>query len=216
MVRHSHQDALSDQEFEALWDAAGELRYPFDEECRFVLVAAGRLGLRAAEITHLREPWVDWEREMIEIPPFQSCECGYCKSQSRQSVQKTGIGYDDALARMWSPKTETSARAVPFSFSDRVEQTVEGFFFGRSGWPKSRSAVNRRVDDMCEAAGWPTSRAYPHSLRATAATHHAYKGLPAAALQSMFGWSKISVAEKYLRLSGTATADALADAHAGD
>lgn len=213
MVRHSHQDALSKQEFETLWSAASELRYPFDEECRFVLVTAGRLGLRAAEITHLRESWINWDRQMIRIPSFQQCNCGYCRSQSRQSVQKTGVAFDKALGRMWSPKTETSARAVPFNYSERVQRTVEAFFFGRSGWPKSRSAVNRRVDDMCEAVGWDTSRVYPHSLRATAATHHAYQGLPAAALQSLFGWSKLDVAQKYLRLSGSATANALAKTH---
>lgn len=213
MVRHSHQDALSEAEYENLWEVAGELRHPFDEETRFILVVAGRLGLRAAEISHLRESWIDWDRKMIEIPSYQDCDCGYCKSQSRQSVQKTGVSFDKALGRMWSPKTETSARAVPFDFSERVESTVEGFFFGRDGFEKSRSAVNRRVTRVAEEADWSTDRVYPHSLRATAATYHAYQGLPAAALQSLFGWSKISVAEKYLRLSGTATAEALQDAH---
>jgi integrase len=213
MVRHSHQDALSEQEFEQLWNAAGELRQPFDQETRFILVAAGRLGLRAAEITHMRESWIDWEREMIEIPSFQNCSCGYCKSQSRQSVQKTGVSYDEAVSRMWSPKTENSARAVPFDFNDRVADEIRAFFFSYEGWPKSRSAVNRRVDNVAEAAGWKSSRVYPHSLRATAATWHAYAGTPAPALQSLFGWAKISVAQKYLRLSGSATAEALRAAH---
>lgn len=213
MVRHSHQDALSEQEFKELWQATRHLRHPLDEEARFVIVAAGRLGLRAAEISHLRESWIDWDRDMIEIPSFQECSCGYCKSQSRQSVQRTGISYDEAISRMWSPKTPTSARAVPFDFTQRVRDTVEAFFFGRDEYPKSRSSINRRVDDAAEAAGWNTSRVYPHSLRATAATWHAYQGLPAPALQSLFGWSKISVAQKYLRLSGSATAKALSDAH---
>lgn len=213
MVRHSHQDALSEKEFEVLWSAADDLDHPFDEEVRFILVMAGRLGLRAAEISHCRAGWIDWEREMIEIPSFQDCSCGYCKSQSKQSVQKTGVTYKKAIGRMWSPKTENSARAVPFDFNTRVRETVEGFFFGRDGFPKSRSAINRRVDRVAAAAGWDTSRIYPHSLRATAATWHAYSGLPAPALQALMGWSKLSVAQKYLRLSGSATAEALQSAH---
>lgn len=213
MVRHSHQDALSEQEFETLWTAADDLRRPFDEEARFILAAAGRLGLRAAEISHLREDWIDWDREMIEIPSFQDCACGYCKSQSRQSVQKTGVDYEVALGRMWSPKTDNSARAVPFGFNARVRETIEAFFFGRREYPKSRSSINRRVDRVAEAAGWDSSRVYPHSLRATACTWQAYQGLPAPALQSLMGWSKLSVAQKYLRLSGSATAQALSDVH---
>lgn len=213
MVRHSHQDALSEQEFRELWQATRSLRNPLDEEARFVILVAGRLGLRAAEISHLRESWIDWNREMIEIPSYQDCDCGYCRSQSRQSVEKTGIPYEKAITRMWSPKTETSARAVPFSFTTRIRDTIEAFFFGREAFPKSRSAVNRRVDDAAEAAGWETSRVYPHSLRATAATWHAYQGLPAPALQSLMGWSKLEVAQKYLRLSGSATARALQETH---
>lgn len=213
MVRHSHQDALSDEEFETLWENAKRLSFPFNEETKFILIAAGRLGLRAAEISHLRESWIDWERKMIEIPSHQDCDCGYCRSQSRQSVQKTGITYDEAISRMWSPKTDSSCRAVPFDFTDRVERTVEGFFFGRERYPKSRSSINRRVDRVAAKAGWNTSRVYPHSLRATAATWHAYQGLPAPALQSLLGWSKLSVAQKYLRLSGSATADALHQTH---
>jgi integrase len=213
MVRHSHQDALSEQEFIELWQSTRHLRQPLDEEARFVLVSAGRLGLRAAEICHLREEWIDWKRSMIEIPAFQDCDCGYCRSQSKQSVDRTGVSYETAISRMWSPKTSTSARAVPFDFTNRIEDTVEAFFFGRDQFPKSRSGVNRRVDDAAEAAGWDSSKVYPHSLRATAATWHAYEGLPAPALQSLMGWSKISVAQKYLRLSGSATANALEDAH---
>lgn len=74
--------------------------------------------------------------------------------------------------------------------------------------------MNRRVDRVAEAAGLDPSSVYPHALRATAATYHAYQGLPAAALQSMFGWGRLDVAQKYLRLSGSATADALEKAHA--
>lgn len=59
----------------------------------------------------------------------------------------------------------------------------------------------------------PEDKCYPHSLRATAASFHAYKGVPSAALQDLFGWAQLSTAQKYLRLSGGATANALRDVH---
>ncbi|QLG61108.1 tyrosine-type recombinase/integrase [Halorarum salinum] len=62
---------------------------------------------------------------------------------------------------------------------------------------------------VAEEAGMDRSKLYPHALRATAATYHAYHGLPATALQSFMGWGKISAANKYVRLSGKQTAKAL-------
>jgi len=54
---------------------------------------------------------------------------------------------------------------------------------------------------------------YPHALRATAGTHHAYRGLSTIALQSLMGWEQIDTARKYLRVSGGATAKALEDVY---
>lgn len=220
MTRHSHQDAVDEGTFARMMDAAADLRPPLDVEAQFVLTAAGRLGMRAAEISHLSESWVDWERQMINIPPYQDCTqgqdggpCGYCKSQARQSVRKTGVDYETAIAKFWSPKTEASARAIPFDFDETIRQQIEAFFFDYDGWPKSRSSINRRVDDVAEAAGIPTDSIYPHALRATAATWHSYRGLPAPALQSLMGWSKLAVAAKYIRLSGTATRKSLNEVH---
>lgn len=54
---------------------------------------------------------------------------------------------------------------------------------------------------------------YPHALRATAATYHSYRGLPPSALQSFMGWADLSVANKYVRLTGEQTAMALRETH---
>lgn len=81
--------------------------------------------------------------------------------------------------------------------------------------PASRVSINRRVDRVAEEMGYPTERVYPHSLRATAATWHAYSSLPPTALQALMGWSKLSVAQKYIRLSGEQTAQSLREAHQG-
>lgn len=217
MPRHAHQDAVDVQTYEQLLSATEHLEPPYDAECRLILLLGGRLGLRAGEITHLREQWIDWEREHIRIPAFDPCDhgqsgdvCGYCRKQARQRVRKNDdIELDDALAERWTPKTRHSVRTIPFGFDDRITGVLEEFFFHRDGYPRSRSSVNRRVDRVTEAAGYDPETLYPHALRATAATYHAYQGVPVAALQSLFGWAELSTAQKYVRLSGGATQEAL-------
>lgn len=214
MTRHSHEDAIDKRRFEQLLKITYELKDPFDLQCRFVLIAAGRLGLRAGEITHIQEDWIDWGERIIHIPSYDPCECGACRSASRQSAAcLEDSTFKEQLAQRWKPKTDNSARAVPFGFDDDVVEVLEEFFFCYDGYPASRSSINRRVDRVLEATGMPTEMCYPHALRATAATHHAYRGLPAAALQSLFGWADLETAMKYIRLSGGATAQALEDAH---
>ena len=222
MVRHSHQDAVSESEFDQLVKATDQLKPPYDAECLFVLIAAGRLGMRGGEIAHLKESWIDWDTKQILIPAFDVCDtgedgsiCGYCRAQAELAVENgTYETLDEALDNRWTPKTTHSVRAIPFSYDSFIETVVEEFFRDRDRWPHSRVSINRRVDRVLEAAGFPEDKCYPHSLRATAASWHAYRGLPAAALQSLFGWSNLQTAQKYLRLSGGATAKALQDAHA--
>lgn len=221
MVRHSHQDAVTESEFDQLVKATDKLEKPYDAECLFILVAAGRLGLRAGEISHLREEWIDWNTKQIHIPRFDPCDhgdngsiCGYCRSQAQLAVENgTYETLDEALENRWEPKCENSARTIPFDFDPFIETVVKEFFVGRGRYPHSRVSVNRRVDRVLKAAGFPAEYCYPHSLRATAASWHAYRGLPAPALQSLFGWSNIQSAQKYVRLSGRPTAKALEETH---
>ncbi|WP_394338778.1 tyrosine-type recombinase/integrase [Haloplanus rubicundus] len=79
---------------------------------------------------------------------------------------------------------------------------------------RSRSTLNRRVQAAASAADLP-GRVYPHCLRATAASYHAYKGVAPVPLQALMGWSDLATAQKYSRISGTATADALRRFHHG-
>lgn len=217
MVRHSRQDALEQSTFEDLVDSVAELYPPFDAECMFVLFAGGRLGMRAGEIAHIAENWVNWERSLIQIPTQDPCTkgedgsvCGYCRKRAEEAVRcNDELSMEDALAQRWEPKTSHGARSIPFDWSEQVESVVEAFFDRYDEYPASRVSVNRRVTRAAEAAGHENKRIYPHCLRATAATKLAYKGVPAVALQSLFGWAQLSTAQKYVRVSGGATQDAL-------
>ena len=84
----------------------------------------------------------------------------------------------------WQPKTPAAERAVPFEFDDRVENIVAAFFEFYREVPFSVNTARRRVK-------------------------HAYRGLNVPALQAMMGWAKIETAEKYIRLSGGRTKQAL-------
>jgi len=220
MVRHSHEDALTEASYRELVETAKQLDEPFDAECVAVLVLGGRLGLRAGEIAHVRDEWVNREQQVIEIPRHSPCRsgkhggiCGYCHKRAESAAaHNDDLSYEEALEQRWEPKTEKGARAVPYDFDAEIEAVVEAFFDEYEAWPTSRIGVNRRVDRVAEEADYD-ERVYPHALRATAASWHASRGVPPAALQALMGWAQLAVADKYVRLSGAATSKALNDAH---
>ena len=212
-MRSSKEDALSDDEFERLIRATDDLRSPFDREALFILVCGGRLGMRAGEICHFKREWVNWDRGLVDLPMHEPCDCGYCRSAATQSHRKSGVDPEEDFAERWKPKTPTSARSIPFDFDDRVAAVIELFFEEFDEYEHSRVSINRRVTRVAEAAGMDPENVYPHCLRATAAMYHAYRGLPPVALQSMLGWSQLSVARHYIRASGGATRDALMEIH---
>lgn len=219
-VRHTKDDALDRREFEHLLEATYALDDYYGLQAQFVVLVAGRLGLRAGEIAHMTAEWVDWRRNMISIPRHEPCTkgrdgglCGYCRSKAEQKVaHNDGLALEDALASMWSPKTISSSREIPFDAAPRAEIVIERFFERFDEWPTSRQSVNRRVNRAArEADGLDEADVYPHALRATAASRFAARGLDIFALKAVMGWSQISTAECYVSSSGERTAQAIRD-----
>lgn len=212
-TRHTHEDALTDRQFELLLEACSTLPEPHDFEARFICLTAGRLGLRAGEIAHFQTAWVNWNRRTIRIPQHEPCKCGYCRRQARQEADHNeNLSVADAIASRWHPKTVSSARLIPFDLSLRLELCFERFAARYDEFPCSRSTINRRVQAAANEADL-AGRVYPHCLRATAASYHAYKGVAPVPLQALMGWCDLATAQKYIRISGTATADALRRVH---
>jgi integrase len=212
-TRHTHEDVLTDREFERLLEACAALPAPQDFQARFICLLAGRLGLRAGELAHLQTSWLDWDRHLLRIPQHEPCECGYCRRQAAQEVtHHDSLTVEQARQDRWHPKTASSARAIPFDLSLRVQLCIERFADRYTEFPRGRSTVNRRVDAAAEQADI-AGRVYPHCLRATAASYHAYQGVAPVPLQALMGWSDLATAQKYIRISGTATANALRQAH---
>jgi integrase len=221
--RNAYKDALNAKEFRMLLEGATLLGESMRLECRFVCLVAGRLGLRAGEICHMEEDWIDWDRSMINVPAQQNCEkgqegerCGYCKQMASQMTEadKREAGLSQILEWFWKPKTPAAARGVPFGFDPEIEIVMERFFDRYEKFPYSRKTVNRRVDRAAEKAREiEVETTYPHCLRATAATYHASYGLKAIQLHSLFGWERIETARHYVKLTGEHTSRALKDIH---
>lgn len=221
-VRHTFEDVLDTREYQMLLEGASRMKDAQDFQARFIILVGGRLGLRPGEICHMRESWIDWRENMIDIPRFDPCEkgrdggrCGYCVELAQQMDEyNEGISKSEALEMCWSPKTEAAARSVPFDFDSRAEIVVERFFDRYDQYPLSRTSINRRVKRAAKLADEISAEdVYPHCLRGTAATFHASRGLNAVSLQAMFGWASLSTAQKYIRKSGKATARELQNIH---
>lgn len=156
---------------------------------------------------------MDWDRKHIRIPKHEPCDCGYCRRQARQEAEHNeNLTVGEAMASRWHPKTVTSARLIPYDLSLRLELCLRRFASRYDEFPRSLSTVNRRIQAAADLAGLP-GHVYPHCLRATAASHHAYKGVAPVSLQALMGWSDLATAQKYIRISGSATADALRQVH---
>lgn len=221
-TRHSKDDALADREFELFLEGCERLGGADALQARFVALVGGRLGLRVGELTHIKESWVDWRNRVIEIPHYDRCHkgrdgglCGYCEQAAVQMVEyNDDVTLDAARAEMWRPKTSAAARKVPFDFDARVELIVERFFDRYGEWPLSRTAVTRRVNKAADAADeLSPEHVYPHALRATAATHHAGRGLDVLPLQSLMGWAQAATAQVYVKRSVENTRRALHMVH---
>jgi integrase len=163
-VRHSKEDALSDREFELLLEGARRLDtdYYYAPDPEFVIYTLGRLGLRRGELAHLTEEWIDWRREMIQIPTHEGCTkgkggdvCGYCQQLARQRAELNDeLGVEEAKSWMWVPKTEAASRDVYFGWDARAKMYVERYFAS----PEydrveiGSNAINRRVKRAAEEA----------------------------------------------------------------
>lgn len=220
-VHHSRRDALSQHEFELLIQGAHRMDDYESLQARFLILLAGRLGMRKGEITHITEGWVDTDRNMICIPSHERCikgknsmgPCGYCKQSAEQRAEhNANMTVDEALDLAWLPKTESAVRDIPYDFHPRVSLIISDFFDRFDAWPISAQAVTRRVKKAAEMSDLD-KRVYPHSPRATAASYHSGRGLDVIPLQSFMGWSQVSTAHRYVKSNGDNTARALLNVH---
>lgn len=221
-VTHSKDHALDEREFELLYEGAQKLDGYRALEAQFIVLAAGRLGMRGGEITHFLSDWVNWREKMIEVPAHQPCDKGkdggrggHCEQLLKQTVRvNDDVDREDVEDHWWRPKTQAAVRGIPFGQCPRFEIVLERFLDEFDRFERSFTAIGRRVDRAAEhAEELDPDEVFPHALRATAATHLAGKGLDANALCSMFGWTSLSTARVYLARSDSNTKRAVRSIH---
>jgi len=119
MPRYSKEDALTEREFELLLKAANEMDGEKQFETKFILVCAGRMGLRSGEIAHIRKEWIDMSTHTLNIPLYDGCEfgkggeaCGYCRGRARDYMEthnKTKSEVEESVLKEF-PQLSQSAR----------------------------------------------------------------------------------------------------------
>lgn len=223
MREMTREKALTEREFERL--LIGAMRIDDADvsmETRAVLLIGGRLGLRPGEVTHIDESWVNRRREMLSIPPQDSCTkgqgggpCGYCRQAAKQQLKHDDSKeFEEVIENYWNPKTDAAVRDVPYGWDQRIAVAIDWLIDEYGRYPNSFSTLQRRLNTALELAdGLEKDSTSLHGLRGTAASYHAGRGLDAGPLQSMFGWSDLGTARNYIAVDGEMTARALGEVH---
>jgi site-specific recombinase XerD len=194
---HSREDALSPEQLEQLLKL-GPGEDPLD---RVILVALVQLGLRADEAAHLSRSWLSIQERKLRVPAFSECHSGRDGHPCAKCARNLPAG-------KWAPKTAAGPRTIPYKDITGVADVLHAFFTANEYVGLSRVAIWRRVRAMADRAGL-MKRAYPHALRATAATQFADLGFPAQDLCDVMGWDDIRVARPYLKRSGRNVEEAI-------
>jgi len=155
MVRYSREDALTDREFVLLLEGADSLKEPFDIQARFIIYAAGRLGMRSGEIAHISNEWVDRGTNLIKIPSYDNCTkgkyddevCGYCRNRLRDYLQTHNTSVEEEVAKLDMEYGDT--------IDDATKQTMA---------EKEAREQNKTLDDIKDKWWQPKTEAAVRSI----------------------------------------------------
>lgn len=179
-------------------------------ECQFTLRLMGELGLRAGELVHVTEDWVNFDQNTLEIPSHDQCQkgrdggpCGYCKQQAKtRASSRENETYETALREYWRPKNEASSRRIWFGWDESLVEIIDEYLYKHDEYPHSRASANRRIDRIAEACEMVDKEdVYPHALRGHAAKLHAGKGMRSFQLKEFMGWSDVDGAMDYIKMA---------------
>jgi len=212
----SREDALDVRTFFRLF--VGALRIENKQQrirTVIIILCAGRLGMRASEIQHLHEGWINWKDGVIRIPAHDPCFCKWClnkavgKIANKKDIPESEVSRDDqavveyAYQHQYEPKPNASARVVPFGWSKRITAWLLHFFKDNEFVDLTQQQMR---DDVRKAArlaeGVDPSNLTLHPLRSTGATFYADAGLLSKPHRDLMGWSGRTQARRYVRGSG--------------
>lgn len=180
------------------------------ERC-YVVILAGRLGLRPGEILHCHEGWVDWGRGELQVPALDPCACAECWAAARARQAAGDERPLEAIVtdELWSPPEE-GARTIAFGWSERISGLLASFFDYLDVLDCDRGELADLVAEAAaDAEGLDPDGLTPHVLRATGGRFFAEVGFDATSVQHFLGLADREDAEAYVRLAGQRTSAAL-------
>jgi len=151
-------------------------------------------GLRVSTFLHVRKPWVRGDE--ILVPRRDECDCRKCGGE-------------------WTPKTESSVRAV--LLLEKAKSVLERLF---SEYERpmdlmgTRNNVNHILNRVEERADIQT-HLHPHGLRGTHASLLAKAGMDAWHIRDQMGWSSTEPAKFYIRTFGGRRHEKVREAFSG-
>lgn len=107
-TERSSDEALREPTYRRLY--RGALDIDNNERRRkacYIILLAGRMGLRTGEIQHVREAWIDWDRGEIAIPQYDPCVCMNCWIRAKRKASDDDEELEDEIAATvedWLPE----------------------------------------------------------------------------------------------------------------
>ena len=233
----SGDDALTPEQFNHLVDVTKQSKDWLVNT--FIVFMAGILGMRCGEIAHMTRDWIDFKSDIIKIPGYQPCRCGYCKTRAEDELErilikkeKNKIENERNIKIKNKDISKYNINIPDISISDeevmkkrwkpKTKQGIRSipFFFN----PEIKELLKEFFDTHEKLSLSPKiindhishlgklaglKNVYPHALRATAALKFAIDGTNAETLQVIMGWKDISMANTYVRMAGKQVTEAL-------
>lgn len=149
-------------------------------------------GMRASELSHLQEDWIDYQEELIRVPASSICLRSCCDNE-------------------WTPKTEAGARTIPvredlIELNTDVWGSIRDVFKWRSNIRTSRQTIGNRIDRI-ESETDIKKPVTPHVLRHTYGTLLAERGASVEYIKQTMGHARLSSADTYIQYSGRRLSD---------
>lgn len=192
------QDQITKAEFAALRRTVEEdISQKFKDECRFILLGLGRLGLQPGELAHVSEEWIDVKDKTLRIPEYHQCThgkddsvCGSCRETAQEIAESNdNITLDEALEDQWSPQRPERVRTIWYGWSERLVSSIENYLSKHKQYAHSRTSINRRVDRIAETCNKTSKKKItPELLQMHAALFHADNDLRIGPLTEFMGW----------------------------
>lgn len=194
--------ALEPSALYSLYLGALDLDERWRQRACTVILLGGRLGLRAGELQHLHEGWVDWTRGELRLPSHDPCGCSLCCERARQQ-QRSGDGRRLSTLvtdQQWTPVS--GARSVPFGYAQRLTGVLDTHVTTTAYLDCSAERLAELLAESARhATGLDATAIDLETLRATAAAFFADIGVETGALAGLLGVDR-DIADRFTQAAG--------------